>query len=133
MIFLVVLIVGAAILARRRPSLNTSPIYADRPPGECIDRIAVFMAGCGFAIVHRSENSITFTRPKRPDTDLGCFLLLLGLIPGLLYFGLYKGTQTVGVYASSTGGKTALTLTGDDRNARYDLRGWASKNLHSYA
>ncbi len=68
------------------------------------------------------------SRPK-PNTDIGILLLLLGLIPGLLYFGLFRRTLTSTVLASPIKDGTHLIFSGDDAKAQRELFDWACENL----
>ena len=78
----------------------------------------------GFAVSHRDDTSATFTRAMRANMDIGCLLLLLGIVPGLLYFGLFKGTGTTTVLATTGPAGTQLMISGDDRKARTNLHWW---------
>jgi hypothetical protein len=83
----------------------------------------------GFAISHRNDTSATFTRRKPANTDIGCLLLLLGIVPGLLYFGLFKGTWTTTVFATTGPAETQLMISGDDRRAQTSLHRWVRAEM----
>jgi len=105
------------------------PLMVSGAPAATVDATAGFMTSRGFAISHQGETSATFTRPKKPSMETGILLLLLGIIPGLLYFGLFRGTQTTTVLAMAGPAGTTLTLSGDDTKARGDLTRWARESL----
>jgi hypothetical protein len=59
---------------------------------------------------------------------VGLLLLLLGIIPGLLYFGLYKGVYTISLAATPEKGGTRLVVSGDDRTGRQVLAQWLGQS-----
>lgn len=109
---------------------RASGIAVGLHPGAAVDRVTARMAEHGFVVLHKGKDSATFSRPKRANTGVGCLLLLLGLVPGLLYFGLFRGTRTVSVVAVREGSGARLVTSGDDAAARRDLERWASKNMN---
>ncbi len=129
-IAMVTLVVGVAVLvvrnnrAYRREQPRTDFVVV-RPPAECIEGATAYMARMGYAVAHVGGKTATFVRPKKPDTGVGVVLLLLGLIPGLLYFGLFGGTYTTTLVAVPEGRGARLLLSGDDPDGRKDLYGWA--------
>jgi hypothetical protein len=105
-LIVLLLIVGVVVVlglrARSAENVRAGLLLA-HPPAECIDAVMGYMVQRGFAVTYRGDTTATFTRPKKPNMDIGCLLLLLGLVPGLLYFGLYKGTLTTTVTALCNG------------------------------
>ena len=132
-VVMVVLVVGLVVFAvvnrSRHANSNTGALAVDASPQDAINGATTYMVSRGFALSHKSDNSATFTRPKKPNNDIGCLLLLLGIIPGLLYFGLFKGTATTTVLATNGPAGTQLVISGDDANAGYTLRDWAKDTL----
>ena len=121
---------GFIVLIRKVFAVNPpEPLAVAGTPTGAVEATAGFMTSRGFAISHKGETSATFTRPKKPSMETGILLLLLGIIPGLLYFGLFRGTQTTTVLATSGPAGTMLTLSGDDAKGRRDLEGWARDSL----
>ena len=112
---------------------DRSNLFLDQSPQEIIDIVTGYLAQEGFAVRYRSENTATFTRPKKADTGLGCFLLLLGLIPGLLYFGLFRGTHTTTVTALHRGNGTQIILSGDDTATQRKLIKWLGEHLGAHS
>jgi hypothetical protein len=129
LVVVVVLVVVVGVALSRRSKQEAGPVAVDASPQEAVDAATSYMVGRGFALSHKSENSATFTRPKKPNNDIGCLLLLIGIIPGLLYFGLFKGTATTTVLATNGPAGTQLMISGDDANAGYTLRDWAKDTL----
>lgn len=132
-LLVVLLIVGVVVvLARLKGPVENvrAGLMLAHPPTECIRTVTGYMVQRGFAITYRDDTTATFTRPKKPNTDLGCFLLLLGLVPGLLYFGLYKGTLTTTVTVLRSGARrTHLMISGDDERTQADIIRWVRENL----
>jgi hypothetical protein len=108
----------------RLGSAGTGAIAVDDSPSQAVDAVVSYMVQQGFALSHRDDTSATFTRAMRANTDIGCLLLLLGIVPGLLYFGLFKGTGTTTVLATTGPAGTQLMISGDDRKARTNLHWW---------
>ena len=100
-------------------------IAVDASPSEAVDAAVSYMVQRGFAISHRDDTSATFTRAMEPHMGIGCLLLLLGIVPGLLYLGLFKGTGATTVLATTGPAGTQLMISGDDQEAETDLRRWA--------
>jgi len=88
-LFLLAVVIVIAIWSRLRRG-DTGAIAVDASSSEAVDAAVSYMVQQGFAISHRDDTSATFTRTTRPDTGLGCLLLLLGIVPGLLYLGCLR-------------------------------------------
>lgn len=125
-IFLLILIVGAMVLARRRRKPDTNHLYVSGTPAKILKVVIQRMVQNGFNVAYRDDTMATFTRPKKPDLDIAVLLLILGIVPGLLYLGLYKGTATTTVMPVDDNGVTRLVLSGDDYNAQWDIARWAN-------
>ena len=89
----------------------------------CLEGASAHMAANGYAISYRGENSITFSKQQSANVGVGCLLLLLGLIPGILYFGLFRGTSTTTLTATPTAEGTRLDASGD-QSGRINLNRW---------
>ena len=152
-LFLIIIGIGLVAVARKLGSsppatgrldlyLEQSPqvplatvrgnLYLDQSPQESIDAVTGYLTQKGYAIAFKGDTIATFTKPKKADTGLGCFLLLLGLIPGLLYFGLFKGTNTTTVAAMRDRDRTHLTITSDDVSTQRDLIRWLREHLQAH-
>jgi hypothetical protein len=126
--FLFILALVILIVYGIRRSGKTA-IAVDDSPSEAVDAVVSYMVLQGFAISHRDATSATFTRRKPANTDIGCLLLLLGIVPGLLYFGLFKGTWTTTVLATTGPAGTQLMISGDDRRAQTSLHRWVRAEM----
>ncbi|MDQ3966605.1 MAG: hypothetical protein M3246_09210 [Actinomycetota bacterium] len=71
------------------------------PPGECLDRLEAHMLRWGFELAGLEENRVAFSRNKGPDPALGCILLFLFVIPGIIYFILAEGETVYTTVMSS--------------------------------
>src|SRR3954468_4831183 len=75
----------------------------------------------GAVLTHRAPTTVTITRYKGPEWLFGCFLLLFGIIPGLLYFLFAGKTRTTYVSASPSDVGSRIVISGDDREVQDDL------------
>jgi hypothetical protein len=119
------ILVWVAVYMRTGSRARQTSLLVPHPPKEAVERAVVDMVQGGFTVAHKGETSATFTRPKKPKTDTGCLLLLLGIIPGLLYFGLFRGTYSTSVVAWDDEHGSRLELSGDDERAYGRLADWA--------
>jgi len=126
--FILALVILVAYWLFRSGRVDTAIAVGDSP-SEAVDAVVSYMVLRGFAISHRDDTSATFTRAKGPNTDIGCLLLLLGIVPGLLYFGLFKGTWTTTVLATTGPAGTQLMISGDDREAQTSLHRWVRTEM----
>ena len=128
-LFILALVILIVYWLFRSGRVDTRAIAVDALPSEALDEVVSYMVLRGFAISHRNDTSATFTRTKGPNTDIGCLLLLLGIVPSLLYFGLYKGIWTTTVLATTGPAATQLVISGDDREAQTSLHRWARAEM----
>ena len=112
--------VAALALASRSRREGSGEIAARESPEAATDRAVSYMVSLGFVLSQKTDTSATFSRRKRPNTDVGILLLLLGIVPGALYFLLAGGERRTTVLAvPAEGGRGArLTVSGDDPEAR---------------
>jgi excisionase family DNA binding protein len=57
----------------------------------------------GWTVTNQTDTNCQLTKPKKPETCLVIFLLLLFIIPGLLYLIFIKGNMTVFVEVGEEG------------------------------
>lgn len=127
-VFLIlVVVVAVALVVRSRSNDDTSAIALSSPPIDTIDTATSFMVSQGYTLTFKGATSATFARPQRPSDTPGCLFLLLGIIPGLLYYGLFKGTLRTTPIATSGPVGTQLAISGDDAQARNSLYRWAQQ------
>ncbi len=119
-IVLAALVAGIVVYFREKEANAQRLNLSDSPRGN-LDFIVGEMVKSDFTIANRDSTTATFTRPKKPNADLAIVLLILGIIPGLLYLGLYRGTATITVTAIEHNGDTQILLSGDDHRAKGSL------------
>jgi hypothetical protein len=98
-IALILACVGALALASRSRREGSGEIAASESPDAATERAVSYMVSLGFVLSQKTDTSATFSRRKRPNTDVGILLLLLGIVPGALYFLLAGGERRTTVEA----------------------------------
>lgn len=93
-------------------------------PQDAIQRTVAHMVGRGYPLVSRQENSATFSHHEGPDVWAGCFLLLLFLLPGILYFILAGGERHTTLVATAEDNGVRLYAGGDRGASQDELRAW---------
>ena len=96
----------------------------DTAPAQVLDLAASYMVSRGYAIESRQANSLTFSHREEPNFPLGCFLLLLGLVPGVLYFLLAGGDRRTTLLATEEGEGCRVYVSGDAGRGQQELRDW---------
>lgn len=92
-------------------------------PAECLDRATAFMIERGLSVESRTETSITFVRRGMPDWGIGCALMVLFIVPGLLYMAFAQGTQyRTTIAAVPTRDGTILSFSSEEFFMRYAMR-----------
>jgi hypothetical protein len=99
-------------------------VVTDMKPDQLLEQAATYMASRGFAIESRLANSINFSFHEGPEVFLGCFLLLLGLVPGILYLALAGGDRRVTLLVNEDGEGTRVFVSGDIGAPLNELREW---------
>jgi hypothetical protein len=99
-------------------------VVTDTKPHQLLEQAALYMADRGFIIEQRLGNIINFAFHKGPEMFLGCFLLLLGLVPGLLYFLLAGGDRRATLLVSEGGEGSRVYVSGDKGAPLDELRNW---------
>jgi len=83
---------------------------ADRPPQQVVVAALQSFSGHGWTTTSQTERTISFARTQSPGCLVTGFLLLFGLIPGLLYWIAAKRTLTVSVAAQPDPGGTDRSI-----------------------
>ncbi len=96
--------------------LRRVQIFASCAPEECIEALATRAISKGYGNAGITRTSATFTKETGPNGCTGCLLLLLGIIPGVVYFALARGQRSLSVSASVQDEKTRLVFTGTTQN-----------------
>lgn len=136
LVVLVAIIVLMAVVARlgHAPSSSREGVPShvlEIRPDAALGRITshLLQAPKNFTLVYKDATIATFTRRKGPNTDIAIVLLILGIVPGLLYIGLYRGTQMTNVMAEPAEDGCVVYLSGDDKKARHDIARWIKREL----
>jgi hypothetical protein len=127
-LFIFIVLIVAALISRSR-NKDTGAIAVDASPTQAVDEAVSYMVTQGLILSHKADTSATFSRPQRPKTEIGCLLLLLGIVPGVLYFALIRGTRHTSVIATSGPAGTQMVISGDDPTARGSFHRWAREVL----
>jgi hypothetical protein len=78
----------------------------------------------GYALENRTVNSATFVKEEGANVGLGCCLMALFVLPGLLYLLLARSTVRVTLAAYPHEGGSRVTVGGDDLRAVEELSRW---------
>ena len=99
-------------------------LITDMTPAQVLEQAATHMAGRGFAIESRLANAVNFSYRQEPNLILGLVLLLLGILPGLLYFLLAGGDRRATLLVNEEGNGCRVYVDGDASALRDELRTW---------
>jgi hypothetical protein len=99
-------------------------IITDMRPDQVLEQAATHMASRGFAIESRLGNTINFAFHEGPNVFVGLVLLLLGILPGILYFLLAGGDRRTTLLANEEGEGCRAYVSGDRGAPLYELRNW---------
>ena len=99
-------------------------IITDMTPVQVIEQAATHMASRGFAIESRIGNAINFAFHEGPNAFVGLVLLLLGILPGILYFLLAGGDRRTTLLANEEGEGSRVYVSGDGGAPLDELRNW---------
>ena len=99
-------------------------VVTDMTPAQVLEQAAIYMAGRGFVIESRLGNTITFSFHEGPNTLAGCLLLLLGIVPGMLYFLLAGGDRRTTLLVNEEGEGCRVYVSGDVGAPQDELRNW---------
>lgn len=80
---------------------------AQHPPRQVVVAALQSFSGHGWTTTSQTDQTISFARTQAPGCLITGFLLLFGIIPGLLYWIAAKRTLTVSVTAQPGGGGSA--------------------------
>ncbi len=91
---------------------------------EALNSASSYMTRKGFTIESRSDASLTFSNRKRPSGDIGCLLLLLGIVPGVLYFALAGRQVRCTLTVIPEGAHCRAQIGGESDTGYRHLRKW---------
>lgn len=83
---------------------------AQRPPDQVIVAALQSFSGRGWTTTSQTSQTISFARSQAPGCLITGFLLLFGIIPGLLYWIAAKRTLTVSVTAQPEGSGASASV-----------------------
>jgi hypothetical protein len=99
-------------------------VVTDMTPTQVLEQAATHMASRGFAIESRIGKAINFAFREGPNAFLGLVLLLLGILPGILYFLLAGGDRRTTLLANEEGEGCRVYVSGDSGAPLDELRTW---------
>ncbi len=117
---LILLIVLTVFVVRKLPRGN--PVQRPDPnagifvatPDEILSGLMAHMTSRGYSLDSGFGTTVKFSHRIPPNPLVGIFLLLLGIIPGVLYFLLAGSTMHCGATAYRTDEGTRVTVNGPD-------------------
>jgi hypothetical protein len=93
-------------------------------PAQALDLVVPHMVSRGYVLESHQGNSATFSYHEEPSTAVGIFLLLFGLLPGLLYFLLAGRDRRTTLLATEEADGCRLYISGDAGPAQQELHDW---------
>ena len=96
----------------QRPDPNAGTF--DASPDEILSGLMAHMTSRGYSLDSGFGTTVKFSYRVPPNPITGLLLLLLGIIPGVLYFLLAGSSMHCGATAFSTGEGTRVTVNGPD-------------------
>ena len=111
-------------VAYEQPIWAQGVVITDMTPVQVLEQAATHMAGRGFAIESWLGNAINFSFHEEPNVALGCGLLLIGIVPGILYFLLAGGDRRTTLLVNGEGEGCRVYVSGDGGAALDELRNW---------
>ena len=100
------------------------PLEVSVSPQQAIEGAMMRMTSQGYSVEATYEGSVTFARTEGPSIIVGLFLLVLGIVPGLIYFLIPRSPKHTTLVVAEVDGGSRLTLGGDDINGQRTLREW---------
>ena len=99
-------------------------VVTDMTPAQVLEQAATHMASRSFAIESRIGNTMNFSFHEGPSVFLGFVLLLLGIVPGILYFLLAGGDRRTTMLVNKEGEGSRVYVSGDRGAPLDELRNW---------
>jgi len=99
-------------------------VVTDMTPAQVLEQAATHMASRGFAIESRLGNTMNFSFREEPNVFLGLVLLLLGILPGILYFLLAGRDRRTTLLVNEEGEGCRVYVSGDSGAPLDELRAW---------
>lgn len=107
---------------------RVSGIEVPVTPAVALESAVETMTRKGYTLDGATGSTATFARHEGANAGLGCLLMLLFLVPGLLYLLLAGKTVrvTLAAYPRDEGG-SRVVIGGDDEDAVEELTQWARR------
>src|SRR5215212_4575539 len=99
-------------------------VVTDMTPAQVLEQAATHMASRGFAIESRLGNTMNFSFREEPNVFLGLVLLLLGILPGILYFLLAGRDRRTTLLVNEEGEGCRVYVSGDSGAPLDAFRAW---------
>ena len=99
-------------------------VVTDMTPVQVLEQAATHMASRGFAIESRLGNTMNFAFHEGPNVFAGLVLLILGIVPGILYFLLAGGDRRTTLLVNEEGEGCRIYVSGDRGAPLDELRNW---------
>ena len=100
------------------------PLEVSIAPQQVIEGAMMRMTSQGYSVEMSTEGGITFARTEGPSIIVGLVLLILGIVPGLIYFLIPRSPKHTSLVVAEVSGGSRLTLGGDDMQGQRTLREW---------
>jgi hypothetical protein len=115
-----------ASAARREQEIG---IEVSLPPAYVLARVVEHMTRQGWGVSNQSQNSVTFARDEGADACIGCVLMLVFIVPGLLYLLLANRTArlTVAAYPHEEGARVIVGGEGMGGEGPGALTDWVKR------
>jgi hypothetical protein len=80
-------------------------------PDQVLQMAAQTLTNCGYTVAF-GPGIVSGSRKGKPSKLIGCSLMFLVLVPGLIYFMVAGKQQTASLTAAAQDGYTLVTITG---------------------
>jgi hypothetical protein len=100
------------------------PLEVSIAPHQAIEGAMMRMTSQGYSVETTTEGGITFARTEGPSIIVGLVLLILGIVPGLIYFLIPRSPKHTTLLVAEASEGSRLTMGGDDFHGQQTLREW---------
>jgi hypothetical protein len=100
------------------------PLEVSISPQQAIEGAMMRMTSQGYSVEATYEGSVTLARTEGPSIIVGLFLLVLGIVPGIIYFLIPRSPKHTTLMVAEISGGSRLALGGDDFHGQRTLREW---------
>jgi len=101
------------------------PLEVSVSPAQAIEGAMMRMTSQSYSVEATYEGSVTFARTEGPSIIVGLALLVLGIVPGIIYFLIPRSPKHTTLIVAEAPRGSRLTLGGDDIiKGQRTLREW---------